>query len=73
MLEVLKKNPLVTIFVEDEIIINMKLVHGKVNNHIIIDSKVPVSLVSQVWVNYYLRLMKVMKKKQLMKESRLHE
>ena len=51
MLELLKKNPIVTSFVdEDIIIIDMTLLDGSVID-IMIDSCAPLSLVSRGWID----------------------
>ena len=46
MMELIRKNPVKTQFVEEEIIVDVNMVDGMGVDHILIDSGAPVSLVS---------------------------
>ena len=59
MMELLKKNSVNTKFVEEEIVINVNYVDKNVVDHMIIDSRAPVSIVGSSWLEKYLRDAKV--------------
>ena len=59
IMELIKKNPVVTKFVEEEIVINVNYVDKSVVDHMIVDTGAPVSIVSLSWIEKYLRDAKV--------------
>ena len=59
IIAMMKKNPISTQFVEEEIIIDIKYVDESVDNNMIIDSGAPVSIVSADWLARYIKEAKV--------------
>ena len=57
--EMVKKLTINTKYVEEEIFIDVKYVEKDIENMMIIDSGAPVSLMSSVWFNNYLKEAKV--------------
>ena len=57
--EMLKKVTINTKFVEEEIFIDVKYVEKEIENTMIIDSGAPVSLMSSMWFNNYIKEAKV--------------
>ena len=62
-MDLLKKNSMVTKFVEEETIIDLKLADRSVIDLMIIDIGTPVSLVRRGWIDRYLKETKVYKSK----------
>ena len=75
IMELIKKSPVVTKFIEEEIVIDIKYVDKSVVDHMIIDSGAPVLIVSSKWLKKYLRDAKVedeeVKKKSCARRFRL--
>ena len=59
IMDMLKKNPINTKYIEEEIVIDVKFVDSNIGNKMIIDSGAPLSIVSSSWLDKYVKEAKV--------------